>query len=105
MSVLTQDKAIRAYWETVKDRYNIDFKVFEEVCKAPFNFVKHLMKQGDLYIISIKYFGKFKIFPSKLKNSIAKLEWSYKKGYLTQEEYEELRNKKLEQLNNIENDI
>lgn len=105
MPQITHEKIIREYYETVKDKYNIDFKIFEEICKAPFAFIKHLMKQKELYIISIKYMGKFRVFQSKLKKEISNLDIKLEKGYITLDEYEATKQQRLQELKIITNDI
>lgn len=106
MPLLEHDKAIKDYWNEVKDKYpDIPFSQFEEICKAPWNFVKFTMREGLLATLSFKYFGKFKVFPAKVKTSIKNIERDYNKNFITLEDYNTKMPLRLEQLSKIQKDV
>jgi len=71
MPKLTHDEAIRQYYEEVKDQYpEINFTRFEAICKAPFEFIKHCIRQDSLPVITIKFFGKIRTYSLKIKRVI-----------------------------------
>ena len=60
MPVLEHEKAIKEYYEQVKDKYpDIDFERFREICKAPFRYIVSRIREGNLPIIMVKHLGKF----------------------------------------------
>lgn len=87
MPLLTQDKAIKEYYEEVKHKYpDVDFERFEAICKAPMNFIKQCIRSGKLPKILVKHLGKFRVFPSKIKDQLKSEERFFQKG-ITDEAY------------------
>jgi len=87
---------IEEYYETVKDMYDVDFTEFNIICRTPFKFVKRIMNSGVLKDIRLKYFGVFKVAPSRVSYSKKRIKENLKKGVISQEKYD----KKMEILNN-----
>jgi hypothetical protein len=88
MALLEHSKAIREYYNQVKDQYpELDHYQFERVCRAPWNYFKASMKEDGMPRICIKYLGK--IFPSmsNIKKILGKLERC--KSRLPQEYYDQ----------------
>lgn len=72
MPVIDNDKAIRGYWEEVKEKYpQLSFEKFEEICKAPFEYIKQSVRMDSLPIILIKYLGKLRPYRSTLLRMIS----------------------------------
>lgn len=89
MPLLTQEKAIKEYFEQVQHKYpGVSFDRFAEACKAPGNFIKHCIKGATLPLILVKHLGKFRVFKSKIKDKINDEEAYFKKGITTKEVYE-----------------
>ena|SRR5687767_6538809 len=67
MALYTQERAIKEYYETIKDQHpDLNFEQVSEICKAPFIFFKKCIQSGELPRIYVKYFGKFMVFKRKL---------------------------------------
>lgn len=71
MPHLTQERAIKEYWEKVKDQYpDIDFTTFTKICKHPFEYIKKSIRKDHLPIILIKYLGKFRPFAPMIQRQL-----------------------------------
>jgi hypothetical protein len=89
MPLLTHDSAVKEYWETVKDKYpELTFEEVELICKSPFKAIREWIRDMSLPLISVKYLGKFRVFPGKIRSLIKENEGCIKHGVITQERYE-----------------
>lgn len=92
MALLETNDTIRAYYEIVKDKYpDIPYSQFEAICKNPFRFFKNKIETDSMPIIAIKYFGKFKVYPSKIKTIIKELNIKKKFGTISEERYNKIK--------------
>ena len=90
MPLLTQDKAIKEYYETIKERYpNLSFDDVYNICKTPGAFIKECIRSVHLATVMVKHLGKFRVFGSKLKTQIRSEKIYLEKGIITQEQYNE----------------
>lgn len=90
MPLLTQEKMIKEYYDEVKDKFSdVNFERFESICKSPMNFVKQMIKCGELPLILIKHIGKFRVFKGKIKRELASQERFFNKGIITEDIYTE----------------
>ena len=88
MPILEQEKAIKQYYEEVKDKYpDIDFNRFREACRFPFEYIKKVIMGGMLPIIMVKHLGKFRTFPGKVKDRIRANKVYYEKGIIDEETF------------------
>lgn len=82
MPSLNHTDSIRQYYEEVKTNHpSISFEEFEAICKSPFIAVKYWIRSGNLPIIMLKYFGKFKVFLPKIDKLLAKRKQYDEKKY------------------------
>lgn len=88
--VLEQDRAIQMYYEQVKHLYpDMPYADFHFICKYPSRFIKACIRNTDLLpIIHIKYLGKFKIYPGRLKKFLNEEVDMLRRGILTQAEFD-----------------
>jgi len=88
--LIEQDRAIELYWNQVKANYpDMNYEDFYFICKYPSRFIKACIRNTEfLPIIHIKYLGKFRIYPSKLKKFLVEEVEMLQKGILTQEEFD-----------------
>lgn len=95
MPLLEHNKLIGEYWEEVKSKYpQLDFDKFYLICRAPFNYIREQIRDKSLPIIMIKYLGKFRVYPGRIKEfinistrkkiigDISEEEWIKQKEYL-----------------------
>lgn len=88
MPILENDKAIKDYYEEVKHLYpDVDFNNFRVICKAPFNFVKDLIRSRRLPIIMIKHLGKFIPSITRVRERLVAEEVYHRKGIIDDETY------------------
>lgn len=100
MPLLTQEKAIKEYFEQVKEKYpGIDFERFAEICKTPGNFIKECIRGEGFPRILVKHIGKFRVFKGKIKKQLENEEAFYKRGITTEEYYIDKKNKLTSYLN------
>lgn len=60
-----------------------------EICKSIFTFIKEQMARRDMPIIHIKYFGKFRVFPSTVLYKIAENRVRFQKNFIDKQTFEE----------------
>lgn len=90
MSILEHEDAIKEYYEQVKDKYpNIDFEKFRKICKSPFEFIKKCIRSNDMPKIMIKYIGKFRIFPGRIKKALKSNDLYLEREIITPEYHQE----------------
>lgn len=95
MPKLSHDEAIKGYWDTVKDKYpDMEFNVFENICKAPFEFIKQCIRNDSLPIITIKYLGKIRPFMPKINGILFAYKNKTEENYVKKSEF--LKNYKKE---------
>lgn len=85
--IIETDDLIKEYYDTVKDKYGIDFEHFKMICKVPFVFFKKMMALPDLPIIKVKYFGTFLIWPGTAKTIIEAVTKKFQSGLIGEEEF------------------
>lgn len=90
MPLLTQEKAIKEYYESIKGKFpNLSFDEVQGICKAPGNFIKEVIRGVHLATVMVKHLGKFRVFRSRLIKQVKKEEIFFKKGITTEQEYTE----------------
>lgn len=90
---------IENYFIEFGEQYpGVTLKQFNEICRAPFKFVKKIMASGILKPIRLKYLGVFKVSKSRVKYSKKALTGNFEKGVISEERY----NKRMKILNNYE---
>lgn len=105
MPLLTQEKAIKEYFEEVKHKYpDVDFDRFEAICKAPMQFVKFIIKSGKLPKILVKHLGKFRVFPSRIKDQLKSEQRFFEKGITDEAYYNERKQFYEAYLKELENE-
>ena len=105
MPLLTQEKAIKEYYEEVKHKYpDIDFERFEAICKAPMQFIKFCIKAGHLPKILVKHLGKFRVFPSKIKDQLKSEQRFFEKGITDEAYYQQKKTFYEQYLKDLENE-
>lgn len=88
MALLETNDTIKEYYQEVKDNYpTIPFEEFMEICKAPFKFFKLKIEGEDMPTIYIKYFGKFKVFSTRLRTLLKALETKKHFNQINDERY------------------
>jgi len=88
MPVIDNERLIKEYFEEVKEKYpDLDFKRFREICKFPFEYIKQCIRGNKFPKILVKYIGKFRTYPSKIKLQLIKEEIFFEKKITTEEEY------------------
>lgn len=104
--LIEQDRAIELYWEKVKHLYpDMKYRDFHFICKYPSIFIKACIKNTNfLPVIHIKYLGKFRIFPARIKKCLLEQEDMLSRGILTQAEYEHNQKFLHDYLRRLEND-
>lgn len=87
---LSTDKLIEEYYNSRKQEYpEINPDDFIRICKIPFEYIMNKMKSSLFPLIHIKYFGKFIVFPGKVRSYLRHCEKALDKGDMTKEEFEE----------------
>ena len=90
MPLYTQERTIREYWEKVHEKYpNVNFNQFEEVCKAPMNFIIQCMRAKDLPTILVKFLGKFQAFKPRVLQELNMQKRYLSSGTITQEQFDD----------------
>lgn len=90
MPLLDNETAIRQYYEQEKHKYpDMPYEQFKEICRSPSNFFKECIKSGRLPRIFVKYLGKFRVFPSRLKDEIRKYKRFFDKGIIDEETFKQ----------------
>jgi hypothetical protein len=90
MPLLTQEKAIKEYYETIKDKYpHLSFDDVQGICKTPGAFIKECIRGNHYPTVLVKYIGKFRVFGSKLKAQIKNEKAYLERGIITQEVHDE----------------
>lgn len=103
MPDLTHEQAIQQYYETIKDKYpNLSYEEVYNLCHSPFKSIITYMRDERLPHIFIKHLGKFKVFPSKIKDLIKAFQVFYDKGYHTKEKYEKIQEFLAKRLKDLE---
>lgn len=83
MPLLENEKAVEQYYEQEKHKYpDMPYEQFKEICRFPAQFFKECIRGNRLPRILVKHLGKFRVFPSKLKNEIAKYKKFFEKGII-----------------------
>lgn len=89
MALYTQDRAIKEYYETIKDQYpDLSFDQISEICKAPFIFFKKCIQSGELPRIYIKYIGKLIVRRTRILKQKKIEESKHARGWIDPERYE-----------------
>ena len=95
--ILKTDTTLEEYYKEAKELYpELEFSEFEKICKNPFNYIKKVIDSDKFPMIHYMYFGKFMVYPGKVKAYIKRYQGDLESGKITQEEYE-LKTKKLEE--------
>lgn len=89
MPTLEHEKAIKQYYEEVKEKYpDLDYDKFREICRTPFEYIKKVIMGGMLPKILVKHLGKFRTFPTRVKERIKSNKVYFEKGFIEKEQYE-----------------
>ena len=82
----------REYYEKVKHLYpELNFTEFAEICYVPWHYTRKHMASGELKAIRLKYFGLFSVLPGKIIGEMKHLETGFRKGYINEKRYLELK--------------
>lgn len=103
MPQINHENLIKEYWEKVKSDYpTLSYDQFYEICASPFRFVKFCMRENKVASVLIKFFGRFRVYPSKLKKSIQNLDYQNRNNFISPDEYKERKELRLSQLKDVQ---
>lgn len=73
--------------------YDEDFssEQIKKIVFGPWRFLKHQMESGELESVRIKYFGLFKVYPTRAKGFLAELELRLKEGTINIKDYNRIK--------------
>lgn len=102
MPLLENDVLVRGYFDTIKDKYpNLTKDQIEAIIKHPFRYIKSQLEKPSMPTVLIKYFGKFTVFPGKLRTLIKENDTKFRFNQISLEVYKERNetySKKLKEL-------
>jgi hypothetical protein len=91
-SIVDTNRLIDEYYKTIKDKYpDISEREVELICKSPFELLVKLMVHPLLPQLHLKYFGTFRISPTKALKGLIDIEEKWKYGKITPKKYHEYR--------------
>lgn len=98
MALLTSVELVEEFYEEIKKDYpDLSLDQITEICYSPWFFLKNEMENGLLPEIRFKYFGVFKVQPTRAKFMLHQAEKSFLKGNIDERRIKYLR----EMINNF----
>jgi hypothetical protein len=83
------EKTIEDYFKTISNKYStLSLSDVENICKAPFYYIRKCMEQNDFPTIHIKYLGKFLVYKGKAKQMLQYITESFNKGEISKVDFD-----------------
>ncbi len=102
MPLLEYEILIKGFYDKIKEKYpDLTYSDVETIIKTPFRFIKLQLERPEMPTVLIKYFGKFTVFPGKLRTLIKENDFDFKNKLISEEKhklYKEGYEKKLKDL-------
>lgn len=92
MLLNNQDLMSEFYEEIEEDYPDITYEQLKEICFGSWRYVKKEMESGKLPTIRMKYFGVFRVHPSRAKYMLYCNEINLRRGHITEEQYKQYKN-------------
>lgn len=94
---MKNNNLIKSFYEKYKEDINLPYDKVKTICESPFKIMKQKINNGELHDFSLLFLGKFLCNDSRLGYYTKSLEEKYKKGLITEEQYNKvLENEKYQ---------
>lgn len=92
-----KNNTIKNFYEKYGKEIDLPFDKVKNICESPFKIMKQKIDSGELHDFTLLYLGKFLCNDSRLGYYTKSLEEKYKKGLITEEQYNKvLENEKYQ---------
>jgi hypothetical protein len=98
-------ESISLYFKSIRNDYpDLTFEQVKEIAMGPWVFTKHIFESGVIDTIRLKYFGVFKVPPTRAKRLLREAKYRFDNKYITPKQYFKIKASIENYLKNIEDE-